>query len=146
MIFFMHDLKIVNNVKKKFSNISLQQNACLWYRNVANMCLILCAQTRFLNICQICIRNETRLDSKYLKVVFTSDLEEWGILSFRERLKKYFKKALCKVWLKRQITPLGSVAILKSLILFKIIHLWILLPNPPDSLVEALQKTVLQFV
>ena len=55
-------------------------------------------------------------------------------------------KALYKVWLKRQITPLGRVAVLKSLILSKIIHLWILLPNPPDSLVDALQKTVFQFV
>ena len=55
-------------------------------------------------------------------------------------------KALYKVWLKRQITPPGRVAVLKSLILSKIIHLWILLPNPPDSLVDALQKTVFQFV
>ena len=28
----------------------------------------------------------------------------------------------------------------------KIIHLWVLLPNPPDSLVNELQKTVFQFV
>ena len=51
-----------------------------------------------------------------------------------------------KVWLKRQITPLGRVAVLKSLILSKIIHLWMLLPNPPDNLVNELQKTVFQFV
>ena len=50
-----------------------------------------------------------------------------------------------KVWLKRQITPLGRVAVLKSLILSKIIHLWMLL-NPPDNLVNELQKTVFQFV
>ena len=42
--------------------------------------------------------------------------------------------------------PLGRVAGLKYLILSKIIHLWILLPNPLDSLVEALKKTVFQFV
>ena len=55
-------------------------------------------------------------------------------------------RALYKVWLKRQITPLGRVAVLKSLILSKIIHLWMLLPNPPDNLVNELQKTVFQFV
>ena len=55
-------------------------------------------------------------------------------------------RALYKVWLKRQITPLGRVAVLKSLILSKIIHLWMLLPNPPDNLVNKLQKTVFQFV
>ena len=47
---------------------------------------------------------------------------------------------------KRQTTPLGKVAILKSLILSKIIHLWMLLPDPPDNGVSKLQKTVFQFV
>ena len=55
-------------------------------------------------------------------------------------------RALYKVWLKRQITPLGRVAVLKSLILSKIIHLWMLLPNLPGNLVNELQKTVFQFV
>ncbi|WP_293716296.1 hypothetical protein, partial [Thiolapillus sp.] len=53
---------------------------------------------------------------------------------------------LYKVWLKRQITPLGRVAVLKSLILSKIVYLWLLLPNPPDNLVDALQKTMYKFV
>ena len=41
---------------------------------------------------------------------------------------------------------INRVAVLKSLILSKFIHLWILLPNPPDNLVDALQKTVFQLV
>ena len=40
---------------------------------------------------------------------------------------------------------LGGVAVLKSLILSKIIHLWILLLNPPDNLIGALQKTASEF-
>ena len=76
---------------------------------------------------------------KILGIWFTNDL-----LNFRENFLEI--KALYKVRLKRQITPLGRVAVLKSLILSKIIHIWILLPNPPDSLVDALQKTVFQFV
>ena len=51
-----------------------------------------------------------------------------------------------KVWLKRQIIPLGRVAVPKSLIVSKIIHLWLLLPNPPDNFVNEFQKTVFQFV
>ena len=42
--------------------------------------------------------------------------------------------------------PLGRVAVLKSLILSKIVYLWILLPNPPDKLVDALQKTMYELV
>ena len=40
----------------------------------------------------------------------------------------------------------GPVAVLKSLILSKIIQLWILLPNPLDNLVDELQKTVFEFI
>ena len=55
-------------------------------------------------------------------------------------------KKLFKIWLQRMITPLGRVAILKSLILSKLIHLWILLPNPPDHFVNDLQKECFRFV
>ena len=42
--------------------------------------------------------------------------------------------------------PLGRVAVFKSPILSKIIYLWILLPDPPDNLVNELQKTVFEFI
>ena len=57
---------------------------------------------------------------KILGIWFTNDLKECEVLNFSE---KFFEiRALYKVWLKRQITPLGRVAVLKSLILSKIIH------------------------
>ena len=81
---------------------------------------------------------------KILGIWFTNNLKECEVLYLSEKFLEI--RALYKVWLKRQITPLGRVAVLKSLILSKIIHLWMLLPNPPDSLVNELQKTVFQFV
>ena len=81
---------------------------------------------------------------KILGIWFTNDLKECEVLNFSDFFLEI--RALYKVWLKRQITPLGRVAVLKSLILSKIIHLWMLLPNPPDNLVNELQKTVFQFV
>ena len=42
-------------------------------------------------------------------------------------------KKLFKMWLQR-ITPLGRVAVF--LILSKLIHLWILLPNPVEVFVD----------
>jgi len=38
--------------------------------------------------------------------------------------------------------PLGIVAVLKSLILSKLVHLWILLPNPPDDFVNKKKLNV----
>ena len=61
--------------------------------------------------------------------------------------QKFMKlKKLFKIWSLRTINPLGRVAILKSLILSKLIHLWILLPDPPDNFVKDLQKICFQFV
>ena len=41
---------------------------------------------------------------------------------------------------------MGRIAILKSLILSKLIYLWILLPNPPDQEIKQLQKQCYAFV
>ena len=48
--------------------------------------------------------------------------------------------------MKSLITSLGRVAVLKSLVLSKLIHLWILLPNPPDEYINSLQKLCYEFV
>ena len=80
---------------------------------------------------------------KILGIWFTNDLKDCEVVNFREKFSEI--RALYKSMVK-ETTLLGRVAVLKSLILPKIIHLWILLPNPPDSLFDELQKTVLQFV
>ena len=55
-------------------------------------------------------------------------------------------KSLFIIWLRSLITPLGRIAILKSLILSKLVHLWLLLPDPPDTFIEDLQKMIFRFV
>ena len=44
------------------------------------------------------------------------------------------------------ITTLGRVAVLQFFILSRRIHLWILLPNPPDDFVNDLKKQCFRFV
>ena len=80
---------------------------------------------------------------KILGIWFTNDLKDCGAVKFREKFSEM--RALNKVWLPKQITPLGRVAVLKSLILSNIIHLWILPPTSRDNLVDELQITVFQF-
>ena len=81
---------------------------------------------------------------KVLGVWLTNTLKEGTELNYRE--KYYEARRLMQIWLKRNITPLGRVAVLKSLILSKLIHLWILLPKPPDALVVDIQKLCYSFV
>ena len=81
---------------------------------------------------------------KILGIVFTNDLVDCVDINFRDKFLEI--KRLYKVWLKRQITPLGRIAVLKSLILSKLIYLWLLLPNPPDSIVDDIQISIFAFI
>ena len=55
-------------------------------------------------------------------------------------------KILFNIWIQRTIKPLGKIAILKSLILSKIVQLWMLLPNPPGGFIDKLQKMCFKLV
>ena len=75
---------------------------------------------------------------KVLGIWITCSVEECTRLNYEDKF--YETKKLFQIWSKRNITPLGRVAILKSLILSKLIHLWLLLPNPPDKFIKDLLK------
>jgi hypothetical protein len=81
---------------------------------------------------------------KILGIWFTNDLASCAQLNFDTKFQEV--KSLFIIWLRRLITPLGRVAILKSLILSKLVHLWLLLPDPPDVFMEGLQKMIFRFV
>jgi len=81
---------------------------------------------------------------KVLGIWFGHDLDRSIDKNYREKFEEV--KSLFQVWMQRNITPLGRIAVLKSLILSKLIHLFILLPNPPDHHVANLQKDCFNFV
>ena len=81
---------------------------------------------------------------KILGVWFTQDLKDFEFFYYNEMF--FEVKALFNIWSKRLITPLGRVAILKYLILSKLVHLWILLLDPPDDFVNNLQRNCFKFI
>ena len=81
---------------------------------------------------------------KILGVWFTNDLKNCENLNYSEKFLE--TKKIFFAWTKRCITTLGRVAILKSLILSKLIHLWLLLPKPPEDFMITLQKMCYVFV
>ena len=81
---------------------------------------------------------------KILGVWFTNDLKEIIDLNIQGKLAEI--KILYRIWISRQLTPLGRIAVLKSLILSKLTHLWIFLPNPPESTINKIQENIFQFV
>ena len=78
-----------------------------------------------------------------LGVWFTNDYKNCEN-NFSEKFGE--TKKLFQVWMKRTITPLGRIAVTKSLILSKIIHLWIWLPNPPEDFIDNLQTICYAFI
>ena len=81
---------------------------------------------------------------KILGIWFTNNLKQCTHINYWDKFEEV--KKLFKIWARRQLTPLGRVAVLKSLILSKLIHLWILLPNPPDNIFDTLQSYCYKFV
>ena len=81
---------------------------------------------------------------KILGIWLSCTLKDCVNLNYNE---KFFEiRKLFQIWSKRNITPLGRIAVLKSLILSKLTHLWLLLPKPPDSLTKQLQRECFKFV
>ena len=81
---------------------------------------------------------------KILGLWFTNDLTNVAEINLTEKFQE--TKKLFNIWMKRTTTPLGRVAILKSVILSKLTYLWIMLPNPPDNVIQQLQTMCFQFV
>ena len=81
---------------------------------------------------------------KILGLWFTNNVENMEQMNTQD---KYLEtKLLFAAWAKRSNTPIGRVVVLKSLILSKLIYLWIMLPNPPDDLINELQNKCYNFV
>ena len=81
---------------------------------------------------------------KIFGIWFTNDLRNCVDINYNEKLTDV--KNVFKVWSKRQLSPLGRVAILKLLIISKLINLWMWLPNLPDHFFKALQKECYEFM
>ena len=81
---------------------------------------------------------------KILGIWFSNDLKECVNVNYADKLAEI--RYLFKIWVKRQLTPLGRVAVLKSMILSKLTHLWLLLPNPPDIFFQTCQQMCYRFI
>ena len=81
---------------------------------------------------------------KLLGIWFTNKIESMTELNMKDKFNEI--KKLFNIWIKRSSTPIGRVVILKSLILSKLIYLWIMLPNPPDKFIRELQEKCFEFI
>ena len=84
----------------------------------------------------------TKFDLLGLK--FSVDLEEMLDLNFNNAISKI--ENTFNHWNKRYLTPLGKITIIKTFIYSKINHLLSSLPNPPERILNKIEKLCFQFL
>jgi hypothetical protein len=72
-----------------------------------------------------------------LHVNFDVDISKITEINYEKYLKKM--KGLFKQWNKRNLTPIGKIIVVKSLILPGLNHLFIALPNPSIEIIKDIE-------
>ena len=67
-----------------------------------------------------------------------------GKINFKDKIEQIDKEL--KVWSKRKLTPFGRITVLKTIVISKLNHLFIALPNPTEELINNLQKKFFHFI
>ena len=79
-----------------------------------------------------------------LGVVFSTDVLEIVTINFENKLNE-MKKVL-NAWSRRNLTPFGRITVIKSLVISKITHLLMNLPDPEESFLKELNKLLYNFL
>ena len=79
-----------------------------------------------------------------LGIEFSVDMKEIVDLNYNSQIPKI--KALIHHWKRRKLTPIGRVTVVKSLLLPKLNHLFIALPNPDEDTLSSLNKYFFEYI
>ena len=79
-----------------------------------------------------------------LGIEFSVDLDKITSLNYDHQIPKVF--SLIEQWKRRILTPIGRITVVKSLIIPKLNHLFISLPNPKQEVVTSLIKKLFEFI
>ena len=78
-----------------------------------------------------------------LGVVFSTDVLEIVTINFENKLNG-MKKVL-NAWSRRDLTPFGRITVIKSLVISKITHLLMNLPDPEENCLKELISFCINF-
>ena len=86
--------------------------------------------------------NQTNFD--ILGIKFSCNLDTMVKINYKDRIEQIEKEL--KIWSKRKLTPFGRITVLKTIVIFKLNHLFIALPNPTEEIINNLQKNFFHFI
>lgn len=81
---------------------------------------------------------------KILGITYDVDLDKMGKLNFLPKIEQIEK--ILKQWQKRYLTPFGKITVIKSLLLPKLTHLFLSLPNPDDHIIRIINNLFYDFL
>lgn len=81
---------------------------------------------------------------KLLGIEFSVNLANMLEINFSEKICTVKKQLLC--WKRRNLTPIGRITVIKSLLLPKFNHLFLTLPNPSQEMLKTLNNLFQEFV
>ena len=81
---------------------------------------------------------------KVLGVNFSTDLSIIGSINFDDKLLQI--QRVLKSWKRRRISPMGKIIVIKSLIISKLTHLLISLPDPSEQFINTLEKELYDYL
>ena len=79
-----------------------------------------------------------------LGITFSLHLEEIIELNYRHKIEEM--KKLVNSWSKRKLTTLGRITVVKSILISKITHLFISLPNPSNNVLNELETLFFNYI
>ena len=81
---------------------------------------------------------------KILGILFFTNVNNIVRINYEGKLLA--TKKVMSMWKNRNITPLGKIIVIKTLVLSKIVHLLINLPDPPEQFIIELEKELYSFL
>ena len=83
-------------------------------------------------------------DFTILGIKFSCNLDKINELNYNDKIKEIEQEI--KQWSKRILTPLGRITVLKTLLIAKLNHLFISLPDPSVETISKLNKLFYKFI
>ena len=81
---------------------------------------------------------------KLLGIYISLDLDSCLKLNYSEKIAEI--KEIINRWNKRYLTPLGKIAIIKTFLLSKLNHLFLVLPDPHEGYIKEINDIFLKFI
>ena len=80
----------------------------------------------------------------YLGIVFSVKLNEMLELNYSQKILD-IKKMICS-WSRRILSPIGKITVIKTIMLPRLTHLFIALPNPDKAIIKDLETAFFKFI